>query len=371
LPRDLAVNLKLGRLPSLDGLRALAAFSVVFYHCGMSWCPGGLGVLAFFVLSGFLITWLLGAEEEAAGRIDWKAFYLRRSLRIFPAFYVYWILLMALLLVLHKRPVMGQSIAAFFYVNNYYQALFGDPNTGFSHTWSLGIEEQFYLLWPPLFLLLKRNGRRIQALAAGILAVWVYREILIFRGCNQGYIYEAFETRADHLMIGCLLALVLRGGIWARFWRKVCSAAAAVYVTLALIILSVAMGLHFGSVYRDGIGFILDPVLVAILIAQCVSFPGGAFGRLLNQNWMVYLGTISYSTYLYQQVLIEPIAKAAARAPALRLPATVAGVILAASASHYLVERPFLRLKSRLTRGPAGSGQRSTEKLAAARIARS
>jgi len=148
LPDGLVNGLKQSHLPSLDGLRAIAALLVVFMHAGLSWCPGGLGVLAFFVLSGFLITWLLLKEEERFGRISMKLFYIRRSLRIFPAFYVYWLLLIGSLLFFQKRILWGQALSSFFYVNNYYQAILGDPNTGFSHTWSLGIEEQFYLLWP-------------------------------------------------------------------------------------------------------------------------------------------------------------------------------------------------------------------------------
>src|ERR1039458_10817590 len=96
------------------------------------------------------------------------------------------------------------------------------PNTGFSHTWSLAIEEQFYLLWPLTFLALRRNYTRMTRFLAGaIMAIWVYREtlVLIF-DVRQGYIYEAFDTRADHLLMGCLLAVVLRAGLFPRFWNR-------------------------------------------------------------------------------------------------------------------------------------------------------
>ncbi|HSR06312.1 MAG TPA: acyltransferase, partial [Bryobacteraceae bacterium] len=95
----LRANLAKRHMPSLDGLRAIAAFLVVFYHAGVAWSPGGLGVLTFFVLSGFLITWLLLKEEEQSGTISLKSFYIRRSLRIFPAFYAYWFLVSAALLL--------------------------------------------------------------------------------------------------------------------------------------------------------------------------------------------------------------------------------------------------------------------------------
>src|ERR1700678_807442 len=126
LPVPLHSGLSSGHIPSLDGLRAIAAFLVVFYHFGFDSCPAGLGVLAFFVLSGFLITWLLLKEEERSGSISLKLFYIRRSLRIFPAYYVYWLISVGIFLVhnlLHKnslfhlfRHFLPQAVASFFYV---------------------------------------------------------------------------------------------------------------------------------------------------------------------------------------------------------------------------------------------------------------
>src|ERR1035437_8048170 len=103
LPPALASALASKHLPAVDGLRAIAAFLVVFYHYGFQWCPAGLGVLAFFVLSGFLITWLLLKEEERFGKISLKLFYIRRGLRIFPAFYAYWFMWVGALLFFGKR----------------------------------------------------------------------------------------------------------------------------------------------------------------------------------------------------------------------------------------------------------------------------
>ncbi len=225
---SLGANLAKSHLPSLDGLRATAVFLVVFYHADIAWASGGLGVLAFFVLSGFLITWLLLKEEERSGTISLKSFYARRSLRIFPAFYAYWLLVTAALLLVQKRYVVAQAISSLFYVTNYYQALHGDPNTDFSHTWSLAVEEQFYLLWPVFFLLLKNARNRLKFLIGAVVGISLYREILVFLvHRDQGYIYEAFDTRADHLLIGCLLAVALRGGKWTNLWRWLCSSLVA------------------------------------------------------------------------------------------------------------------------------------------------
>src|SRR5262252_264954 len=113
---DLKSKLSLSHIPALDGIRAIAVFLVIFYHFGFLWVPGGLGVVIFFVLSGFLITWLLLKENEKYGDVSLKGFYQRRILRIFPAFYVYWTALVLLLLLKGKTVLWPHAISAFFYV---------------------------------------------------------------------------------------------------------------------------------------------------------------------------------------------------------------------------------------------------------------
>lgn len=347
LPSRLQEGLSHRQLPSLDGLRAMAAFLVVFYHFGLP-VSGGFGVLVFFVLSGFLITWLLLKEDDRHATISVRAFYMRRVLRIFPAFYVYWLVLIGALAVFHKRIVWAQAISAFAYVNNYYQAIFGDPDTGLSHTWSLGIEEQFYLLWPAAFLLLRKSRARMaHVLIAGIALVWVHRWLLILVfHVHQGYIYEAFDTRVDHLMIGCLLAVLLRTGQYSGIWTWCCRGAYMPLLTIVLLAVSVATETTLGSFYRDTLAFVLDPVLVAILIAQLIAFRSSFVGALWNWPWVRFLGRISYSIYLYQQIVIGPVTKVVRSLPMLlQLGVTCAAVVLVASVSYFVVERPFLKIK--------------------------
>jgi len=351
LPSALQEGLSSSLLPGLDGLRAVAVLLVVLYHFGFPAAPpGGHGVLAFFVLSGFLITWLLLKEQQRFGTISLRQFYLRRVLRIFPAFYCFWLILTGALLLFHKPIVWGQAISAFAYLNNYYQAIFGDPNTGYSHTWSLSIEEQFYLLWPIALLALGRQPKRIAtALAAAIGTTWVYRAILQFVvGMDQGYIYEAFDTRVDHLAMGCLLAVLLHRGYLRRVWEWLCTVWMSILI-LALLATSVWLSQVFGIVYRNVVGFAIDPLLAAVLIAQVIALRESPLWRWLNWRWVRYLGTLSYSIYLYQQVVIHPAQQAFASYPLpVQLGAAMAAVILAASASYHLVERPFLRLKNRI-----------------------
>lgn len=350
LPPVLRAALGRQQLPGLEGVRAIAAFLVVFYHAGVPFVSGGLGVLVFFVLSGFLITWLLLKEDGATGSVSLRDFYIRRALRIFPAFYAYGGLLIAVTLLRHRAVFWPQAVASLLYVNNYYQALHGDPNTGFSHTWSLAIEEQFYLLWPVGFLLLRADLRRLAWFLAGtIAAVWVYRSILIFVfNANQGYLYEAFDARADHLLIGCLLAAVLRAGFFPAFWKWMCARSWTAAATAGALAASSLAEWRYGSMYRDAISFIVNPVLAALWITQMIAFSGAGGWRWMNWAWVRYLGAISYSIYLYQQVTISvPDKLLPAYSTVVRLAASVAIVVMAASLSHFCVERPFLRLKAR------------------------
>jgi peptidoglycan/LPS O-acetylase OafA/YrhL len=359
LPANLESGLQQSQLAGLDGMRAIAAFMVVFYHFGIPLVSGGEGVLIFFVLSGFLITWLLLRENDELETVSLRNFYIRRSLRIFPAFYCYAAILFALHFIRqHARIVWPQALAALFYVSNYYQALNGDPNTGFSHTWSLSIEEQFYVLWPLTFLLLRRNYRRMSLVLAGaILAIWIYREVLIFVfDVHQGYIYEAFDTRADHLLMGCLLAVVLRTRQLPQFWNWISVRSWAAAVVAALLALSGVAESFYGPLYRDSVSFIVNPVLTAIWITQLIALRGATMWRWTSWAWVRYLGRISYSIYLYQQLTVSVPEKLLARQPVVvQLGASIALTVLVATASHYFVERPFLRLKARFKQTAAGA----------------
>jgi peptidoglycan/LPS O-acetylase OafA/YrhL len=350
LPPALREALSRSHAPGLDGLRMVAVLLVVFYHFGFQWVPGGHGVLLFFVLSGFLITWLLLKEQARFGTISLRLFYLRRALRIFPAFFCFWFLWTAALVLSGKRILWGQAISAFFYVSNYYNAILGDPNTGYSHTWSLAIEEQFYLLWPlSLLALWRRPDRAPGILATCIGAVWIHRAVLQFGvGAGQQYFYSAFDTRADHLLVGCLLAVLLHRGRLAWLWERLCTARMSVAV-VGLLVTSVWMSEEWGFAYRDVVGFAIDPVLMAVLVVQAMAMRESPLWRWLNWSWVRYLGTISYSIYLYQQIVVDPLKRALAADPLIvQLTFTLGALVLVASSSYYFVERPFLRLKGRI-----------------------
>ena len=343
-PPLLAAGLQSRRIPGLDGMRALGSFFVVGYHYGLPFIPGGWGVLNFLVLSGFLITWLLLAEEDRKGSIAVGSFYVRRTRHIVPAFIVFMVVTAAALLVFDKRIVWPQVVTAFLFVNNYYQGIFGDPNTAFSHTWALALELQFYLLWPLLFLALRRDRRRMAgALVVIIASVWAYRALMWIGGAvPQGYVYEAFDMRADHLLLGCLVAVLLRTGSMRPVVAVATSSAWMPLLTMAGIGVSAACEKTWGVDYRNTLGFIVNPILIMTLLLQAITFAVTPGWRFFEWRWVRYLGTISYSVYLYQQVIVDPVKHRLAFLPApVQFLGTLAAVYGISSAAYFLVEKPL------------------------------
>ena len=349
-------RLALSRIPALDGLRAIAVFLVVFYHFNVLLSPASLGLMMFFVLSGFLITWLLLRENDKQGAISLRGFYRRRTLRIFPAFYVYWVGTVLLLLLTGREVLWPQAVSSFFYAANYYNAINGDPGTAFSHTWSLAIEEQFYILWPVVFIRLRNDlSKMTRFLCCTILAVWLHRLVLCFVfEVDQGYFYSAFDTRLDQLMVGCLLAVALRRGVMTSFWKAACSNLLLPLGVCLLLLSSIYFGDILTPRYRDVFGFALEPILIAVLIVQVIWLSSLPLMKWIEWPALRYLGRISYSLYLYQQVTVSLVRNIMeGQSEMLQLIIAVAVTVIAAALSYHLIERPFLRLKS-FKLAPAG-----------------
>jgi peptidoglycan/LPS O-acetylase OafA/YrhL len=339
-------------LPALDGMRALAISVVIVYHLGTVFfpvyrVPGDLGVSFFFVLSGFLITWLLLKEWDKSGTIWLRGFYVRRVLRIFPAYYVFVTIWLIGRTILRGKQDSLLVLSAFGYVMNYYNAFNDHPSTGIAHTWSLAIEEQFYLLWPALFLLFLRWGRQtlIWGLIALILAVASWRTFVYnVLDWGRSYAYDAFDTRFDSLAIGCLLAALLSNGTLDRAAKRVTLWAGFPLITISLLLWS-RMGTS--DVYHYGPGFTVDALLMAVLIVQMLQLSAHPCWRWLNNPIVRYLGIISYPLYLYHESAIMVAARLPSFVPSAgKLLLAISGSISAASLSYFCVERPFLRLKS-------------------------
>jgi peptidoglycan/LPS O-acetylase OafA/YrhL len=345
--QDLAAVLRRRHLPALDGLRFVAVFVVMLGHFGTD-APPDIGVSAFFVLSGFLITWLLFKEQRATGTVSLRRFYVRRVLRIFPAYYVFLAFSISWDLFRHDSRIRPLIVPALLYVVNYYNALHGHPQTSVSHAWSLAIEEQFYLLWPLAFLLLARHGRRALAigLISAIAVVVAWRCVAYFElRLGSAYVYDAFDTRFDMLAIGCLMAVVADTKPFAAFVDGISTAAWMPLVTIALLLVSRELG---SLPYHYGLGFTVDASFLAVFIMQMLVLHETPLWRWLSHPVVVYLGTISYGLYLYHGWGLTFGERFPALTPAGEFAVGVAVTIVFATGSYFVIERPFLALKQRL-----------------------
>lgn len=334
-------------LPALDGMRAIAVFMVILGHLGIPFMPADLGVTIFFVLSGFLITLLLLREEQRSATISLRRFYIRRSLRIFPAYFVYLAFTFSLDTALGDLRWKQVLLPALTYTVNYYNALHGHPTTSVAHAWSLAVEEQFYLFWPLIFLLLVPKGRvaLTRFLIVAIFSVialrsWLFLDLHV----GKAYVYNAFETRFDSLAMGCLLA-VAAGTPW--LVRVVNRVAARLWMPVITLLLLFGARYRLGEAFRYGPGLTLEALLVAILLIQLLVLAPRWPWQLLEVGLITYLGRLSYSLYLYHGWGSALGGKLIGQEGVFRLLAQIAGCIVLAMGSYHIIEMPFLRLKRR------------------------
>lgn len=305
------------RIAGLDFLRAIAVIFVVVEH-GLD-TPGAerwrhfvsgmssLGVEIFFVLSGFLITGLLLAEHDRGGRIDFFEFYKRRLSRLMPAFYLFIASVVAIAWLRGRTIDWAPFVASLLYVVNYYQGLTGAKENVVAHCWSLAVEEQFYLLWPiALALLLAGRHRLARWLIILIAAVWAWRALLYLSGgASTSYLYRALETRADHLAVGCLLAVALRNLEWRRRIEAVCLRPRNVALMTLALAASARLDGAFPA-YKYVIGFAIEPCLIALLLSAtiAVATTSGRAARLINNAALAHVGKVSYGIYLFHGAIM-------------------------------------------------------------------
>jgi peptidoglycan/LPS O-acetylase OafA/YrhL len=345
-------------VPALDGLRAVAVLAVLGVHAWQAAFPGGwVGVDVFFVLSGYLITSILLSERDRIGRISLRGFYLRRALRLLPALAV--CMLVALGLAQLQGPGLlrvteQEAAATALYVANWWQVLTPHAPLGLlPHTWSLSIEEQFYLCWPVLMcVLLSLGGRRAVlwgALAAGVL-VLLYRLVVAATLALPYLTYYRTDTRVDSLLIGAALAALAAEGLLARIPARALRLAAM----LGMVILATVF-LHYGIADLDRIGYSVIALAAASVLAAVVA-PHGWTGlrRALSWRPLLFVGRISYGFYLYHFVILRGLVTRLVPVGPLALLLTAVITLGVAAASHRYVEHPFLRMKDLLgDRGPA------------------
>lgn len=355
------------RIPSLDGIRAVLVVVVFTAHLlGTRNFPlsrdsipfehwAYLAMRVFFIISGFLITGILISEVKRRGTVDLVRFYFKRTFRIFPAYYAFLIVIAIAgwLGAIQLGP--GDLLHAFTYTSNY------NPDRAWhlGHTWSLSVEEQFYMLWP-LALLLAGIRRATLGLVGLMVIIPLWRIVLVALpqgafglGLLQAGMEHTFETTADVIAVGCLLAL-LRPRLWEFApYRKLIESRAIIGVLLFTIVVplvpeladraqgtprAMLLTLHYA------VGLPTVNVAVAVLVDWAMRHPVGSVGRILNHPWAVRVGVMSYSLYLWQQIFLNRRVDHVIT----MFPLNVILAVTCAWLSFRFVEMPFLELRDRL-----------------------
>lgn len=341
-------------IASLNGIRAVAVALVFFAHSGLEQIvPGGLGVTIFFVLSGYLITTLMRREYAASGAIALRAFYLRRVLRLMPPLFIVVAAaaLLSWLAVIDGGFSPRGLLSVLFYFGNYHviAADFNGIAQGIGVVWSLAVEEHYYLLFPPLAMWLLRIGRpAISAvvLAALCVAILGWRCWLTAHGATENYIAMATDTRADAILVGCLMA----------FWRNPVLDPATPdarrdgLVAASSIAVLIATLAYRDDFFRLTARYTLQSLAIAPLIYLAVTRAAQVPFRWLNSAPMVYLGTISYTIYLSHQVILYFVLRHWSLSWPVTLALTALLTLIVAELMRRFIEQPCARLRRQLHR---------------------
>lgn len=329
------------RVPAFDGLRGVAILAVILLHAAPATFPlGFLGVDAFFVLSGYLITAGLLREWEAARAIDLRAFFARRVRRLAPALVVLLALVGGLELANESARLTCARVGAVAgYAANWMRAFELLDLGPFAHAWSLAIEEQFYLAWPILLLAALRARVSREALAVGallgVVLVVALRWRLLAEGATLERLYHGTDTRGDALLAGSAAALAP----WSRPWLRRLGLVAA-----SSALLAARERWHDPRFYATW-GWAAFAVLVALIVLELAA--GSPLARVLEVPILRRLGEVSYGLYLWHGVAFHYLPPDRFR-PAF----TCALSLAAALVSYGLLERRFLRRAPRLQDAP-------------------
>lgn len=350
------------KYPSINGLRAISILMVIFGHLAVQYNifvqaenimilkpiigllkDAGLGVNVFFVISGFLITSLMQTEELNTNTVSLKDFYIRRTLRIFPAYFfllfVYFILqCIDYLHISSMGWITALTYTKYFYKEDWYTA----------HAWSLSVEEHFYLFWPLMFL----GGDKFRKIAAMVL-IMIVPCVRVFTHLHPvAWIYEtSIFTRIDSIAIGCLFALYKENiiSVLQKYWKLIFAISLILLLFLRNIGAILASKLHLNMLVialglNHGHGTVAN-LLIAVIMMYSIYHTSGLWFKFLNWKVMEFIGILSYSIYLWQQIFTEKSENWVTHPPQ-----NLFFILGAALFSYYIVEKPFLRLKNRFSK---------------------
>jgi len=350
-------------IPGLNGIRALAVLIVLVAHFEISGLvPGGFGVTVFFFISGFLITRLLLAEVASKGQVHLKDFYVRRLIRLYPAL-VFMIVgtITISALVGSGLPSLMETVSGLFYGYNIFHvssvAAGNAPVMSWTHLWSLAVEEHFYLIFPLLLVVAKAKPKLLLGTLFGVILLAPFWRLLISStlagDLGASYIYMMSDSRADSIVWGCLLAVILnRVGTKADLdpvrprVRALSPLVGWAATTVAMIGLLVSF-LYRDPLFRDVFRFSLQGLCLFVLVLNLYVFRRLRFGlKALEFTPMSWIGKVSYPLYLWHFPIWGYSALLFESGP-LRIAFAGCASFLAAAISYYFVEKKFLQLRKR------------------------
>jgi peptidoglycan/LPS O-acetylase OafA/YrhL len=331
--------------PQLDGLRAFAVTAVAFYHVNPSILPGGwLGVDVFFVLSGYLITTTLRKEMNTNNTISLKNFYIRRLLRLTPAFWTLlaFVFFFVLTFSSQKRTGLISILISATYMMNWNRAFAWFPQGLLGHTWSLAMEEQFYLIWPLILILFGRRSS-FSFIVIDIIIINILRISLVLLGVGAERTYDGFDTHSDAILMGCALSI---GSMNLNFIEACRRLMVIPMIILALLLFLAGRSTAFTQTF--GLSFVQISAGWIIVVA----LQEGWVSKFLSLAPFVYTGRISYGWYLWHFPILT---LGMSNLPANWGHRSMIGAFLVAisygiaAASFKFIETPFLRLKSQFS----------------------
>ncbi|WP_158544287.1 acyltransferase family protein [Pedobacter miscanthi] len=339
--------------PSLDGWRALAIIIVILGHAKLTFettsdtykfadkvIYANLGVRIFFVLSGFLISSLLIKEFIKTGKINIKFFFIKRILRIFPVLYLYLFVIFILNIVLDLNLNYQHLIGPLLYVNNF-SFFNGTWLTG--HTWSLAVEEQFYLIWPFLFSFTPKKMCIICSVL--ILFIPLLKIFWYLFPHFQELTLSPFLGNADAIFTGCLFSFLSFKGFFNKkqqIWRNGFLIPFAI-VSVECIYFFQSQGLY--GKFLLPFGNLIANILIALSLIYSLVICNSLTYKILNLKYVVSLGTVSYGLYIWQQLFIVPIHTYNDKFDMLTAPMNIIIAIGVAYISFHFYEKYFLILK--------------------------
>lgn len=336
---------------SLDGIRGIAIVTVCLAHYGVPILQrGGFGVDVFFTLSGFLITSILLGEYGRSGDISFRNFYIRRLLRLFPALFCLLIVYGTLVTLFGKNLSRhyGDIALVFFYVANWAGAAGLNRPGELGHTWSLSVEEQFYLLWPViLYLLIKKwGGKGLLAASLTLTLLSMSETFLMARSVPWWRLYYGFDTRAFTLLFGCCLAITFH------FWKERIALSKPLEMVLPLLSFGgIALFMFRTDPFTSDPGFFSGPIFI-IPVLTCgliyvAVMPGFRFSKtILSTRALVYFGKRSYGLYLWHYWILNVVNPRTL----VTLFACAAASLVVTEVSYRFIEIPFLSLKYRFAK---------------------